>query len=124
MPPWLGGYLVTAADLFLTEVTAGAVDGAATLWISSSTIRSIAMSGVTIAAAATSETLSVKAAALALGSLSGTGRSLLSACTADRPLGVTLAAAAASATLSINAALPLSRKQERHRPLAARRVHR
>jgi len=48
-------------------------------------------------------------------------------CSARTPLialsGVTLAAAAASATLSIEAALALSRKLERHRPLAARRVH-
>jgi len=49
-------------------------------------------------------------------------------CSARAPLiaqsGVTLAAAAASATLSIEAALALFRRLERHRPLAARRVHR
>ena len=32
------GYLVTAADLFLTEVSAGAVGGGATLWVRSTTI--------------------------------------------------------------------------------------
>ena len=47
----------------------------------------IALSGVTLAAAAASATLSINAAALALGSLGGTGRSLLGVCTADRPVG-------------------------------------
>jgi hypothetical protein len=61
---------------------------------------------VTLAAAAASARLSLHAAALALGSLSGTGRSLLGA---HAPLialsGVTLAAAAAaSARLSRHAA--------------------
>jgi hypothetical protein len=37
----------------------------------------IALSGVTLAAAATSATLSINAAALAFGSLGGTGRLLL-----------------------------------------------
>jgi hypothetical protein len=32
------GYLVTAADLFLTEVSAGTVGGGATLWVRSTTI--------------------------------------------------------------------------------------
>jgi hypothetical protein len=36
------GYLVTAADMFPTEVPAGAMGGAATLWIRSTTIRSFA----------------------------------------------------------------------------------
>ena len=36
------GYLVTAADLLLTEVSAGAMGGGATLWIRSTTIRSFA----------------------------------------------------------------------------------
>ncbi|KOO35081.1 hypothetical protein Ctob_016543, partial [Chrysochromulina tobinii] len=36
------GYLVTAADMFPTEVPAGAVGGAGTLWIRSTTIRSFA----------------------------------------------------------------------------------
>jgi hypothetical protein len=173
----------------------------------------IAVSGVTLAAAAASATLSIKAASLALGSLSGimsgTGLSLFRVCTADRPFGcdarrrscvsersrstlllslseawaaqaarcsasaplialscAMLAAAAASATLSINAValslgslscirlslldmctadrcvgcdarrrscvgnaldqrcLSRSRKLGRHRPLAARRLHR
>jgi len=43
----------------------------------------ITLSGVTLAAAAASATLSIEAAALALGSLSGTGRSLLGSRTAD-----------------------------------------
>jgi hypothetical protein len=47
----------------------------------------IALSGVTLAAAAASATLLNKAAALALGSLSGTGRSMLGVRTADRPVG-------------------------------------
>jgi hypothetical protein len=47
----------------------------------------IALSGVTLAAEAASDTLSINAVALALGSLSGTGRSLLGGCTADRPVG-------------------------------------
>jgi hypothetical protein len=47
-----------------------------------------------------------EAAALALGSLSGTGRSLLACAPLIALSGVTLAAAAASATLSIM--LPLS----------------
>ena len=42
---------------------------------------------MTLATAAVSATLSIEAAALALGGLSGTGRSLLGACTADRPVG-------------------------------------
>jgi len=37
-----GGYLVSAADMFPTEVSAGAVGGAGTLWIRSTTIRSFA----------------------------------------------------------------------------------
>ena len=45
------------------------------------------MSGVTLAAAAALATLSINAASLALGSLGGTGRSLLGVCTADRPVG-------------------------------------
>jgi len=61
----------------------------------------IALPGVTLAAAAASETLSINAAALAIGSLGGTGRSLLSVCTADRPVGCDSAAAAALATVSI-----------------------
>jgi hypothetical protein len=64
----------------------------------------ITLSGVTLAAAAASATLSINAAALALGSLSGT----TARCSASAPLialpGVTLAFEAASATLSINAA--------------------
>jgi hypothetical protein len=36
------GYLVTAADMFATEVPAGAMGGAGTLWIRSTTIRSFA----------------------------------------------------------------------------------
>ena len=47
----------------------------------------IALSGVTLAAATASATLSIEAAALALRSLNGTGRSLLCARTADRPVG-------------------------------------
>jgi len=46
----------------------------------------IALSGVTLADAAASATLSINAAALALGSLGGTGRSLLGVCAADRPV--------------------------------------
>jgi len=61
----------------------------------------IALSGVTLAAAAASATLLIEAAASALGSLSGTGRSLLGVITRS---GVTHAAAAASASLSIQAA--------------------
>ena len=37
-----GGYLVTAADLFPTEASAGAMGGAGTLWVRSTTIRSFA----------------------------------------------------------------------------------
>ena len=81
----------------------------------------IALSGVTLAAAAASATLSINAA-LALGSVSSMNRSLLGMHAALS--GVTLAAAAASATLSIEAALALSRKLGRLGPLAARRVHR
>jgi len=62
----------------------------------------IALSGVKIAAAAASATLSIKAAALALGSSGVTGCSVSASMIALS--GVTLAAAAASATLSINAA--------------------
>ncbi len=47
----------------------------------------IALSGVTLAAEAASATLSINAAALALGSLSGTGRSVLGVCTAHLPVG-------------------------------------
>jgi hypothetical protein len=47
----------------------------------------IAQSGVTLAAAAASAALSIVAAALALRGLSGSVRSLLGACTADRPVG-------------------------------------
>ena len=47
----------------------------------------IAQSDVTLAAAAASATLSINAAALAIGSLGGTGRSLLGVCTADRLVG-------------------------------------
>jgi hypothetical protein len=36
------GYLVTAADLFLTQASAGALGGAATLWVRSATIRAFA----------------------------------------------------------------------------------
>jgi hypothetical protein len=47
----------------------------------------IALSGVTLAAEAASATLSIYAAALAFGSLSCTGRSLIGMCPADRPVG-------------------------------------
>jgi hypothetical protein len=47
----------------------------------------IALSDVTLATAAASATLSINAVALALGSLGGTGRSLLGVCTADRLVG-------------------------------------
>jgi len=47
----------------------------------------IALSGVTLAPTAASATLLIQAAALALGSLSGTGRSMLAVHTADRPVG-------------------------------------
>jgi len=47
----------------------------------------IALACATLAAAAASATLLIQAAALALGSLSGTGRSRRGACTADRPVG-------------------------------------
>ena len=47
----------------------------------------IALSGVTLAATAASAKLSIEAAAIALGSLSGTGRSLLGARSCDRPVG-------------------------------------
>jgi hypothetical protein len=84
--------------------------------------------GVTLAAAAASATLSINALSLALGSLGGTGRSLLSVCTADRPVGCDarrrscvcntldqrrFAAPAASATLSINAASPQELRRQR-----------
>jgi hypothetical protein len=47
----------------------------------------IALSGVTLAAAAASATLSIDADALAIGSFSCIGRSLLGVCAADRPVG-------------------------------------
>jgi hypothetical protein len=47
----------------------------------------ITLACATLAAAAASATLLIQAAALALGSLSGTGRSLLGECPADRPVG-------------------------------------
>ena len=46
-----------------------------------------ALSGVTLAAAAASAPLSINAAALAIGSFSGIGRSLLGVRTAERPVG-------------------------------------
>ena len=47
----------------------------------------IALSGVTLAAAAASATLSINADALAIGSFSCIGCSLLGVCAADRPVG-------------------------------------
>jgi hypothetical protein len=110
----------------------------------------IALSGVTLAAAAASATLSIEAAALALGSLSGTGRSLLGVRTADRPVGCDarrrscIGYAFDQAARRVSLQRPTcdarrrscvsnaldrsccyrSRKLKWHRPLVARRAHR
>jgi hypothetical protein len=52
--------------------------------------------------------------------LSGTGRSVLGVCTADRPVGC----AQLRRQRSRSSCCSRYRKLERHRPLAARRVHR
>ncbi len=84
----------------------------------------IALSGVTLAAATASATLSIEAAALALRSLNGSGCSLLSTCTEDRP-GVCNASCRSCVGYALDpSCCSCSRKLERHRPLAAWCVHR
>jgi len=84
----------------------------------------IALSGVTLAAATASATLSIEAAALALRSLNGSGCSLLSTCTEDRP-GVCNASCRSCVGYALDpSCCSCSRKLERHRLLAARRAHR
>ena len=84
----------------------------------------IALSGVTLAAATASATLSIEAAALALRSLNGSGCSLLSTCTEDRP-GVCNASCRSCVGYALDpSCCSCSQKLERHRLLAARRAHR
>jgi hypothetical protein len=84
----------------------------------------IAVSGVTLAAAAASATLSINAAALALGTLGGTGRSLLGVSTADRPVGCDARRRSCVGNTFDPRCCSRSRKLGRHRPLAARCLHR
>jgi len=81
----------------------------------------IALSGVTLAAADASATLSINAAALALGSLSCTGRLLLGVCTADRPVGCDARRRGYVSNALDQRCCSRFRKLGRHRPLAARR---
>jgi hypothetical protein len=80
----------------------------------------IALSGMTIAAAAASATLSIKAAALAPGSSGGTGCSLLGMCPADRPVGCHARRRSCVATALDQRCCSRSRKLELHKPLPAR----
>jgi hypothetical protein len=80
----------------------------------------IALSGMTIAAAAASATLSIKAAALALGSSGGTGCSLLGMCPADRPVGCHARRRSCVATALDQRCCSRSRKLELHKPFPAR----
>jgi len=94
----LSGATLAAAAYTLDHVAALALGSLSCTPLAARRTPPIALSGVTLAAAAASARLSLHAAALALGRLSGTGRSLLGA---HAPLialsGVTLAAAAAAA---------------------------
>jgi len=75
-------------------------------------------------AAAASATLPIKAAALTLGGLGGTGRSLLGVCTADRPVGCDARRRSCVGHALDQRCCPRSRRLGRHRPLAARCLHR
>ena len=75
-------------------------------------------------AAAASATLLIKAAALALGTLGGIGRSLLGVCTADRPVGCDARRRSCVGNTLDQRCCSRSRKLELHRPLSARHVHR
>jgi hypothetical protein len=79
----------------------------------------IALSGVTLAAAAASATLSINAVALALGSWSCIGLSLLDMCTADRRVGWDARRRSCVGNALDPRCYSRSRKLERHRPLAA-----
>ena len=85
----------------------------------------IALSGVTLAAAAATATatLSINTVALALGSLSGIGLSPLSMCTADRCVGCDARRRGCVGNALDQRCCSLSRKLERHRTLAVRRLH-
>jgi hypothetical protein len=74
-------------------------------------------------AAAASATLPINAAALALGGLGGTGRSLLGVCTADRPVGCDACRRSCVGHALDQRCCSRSRKLERHRLLGARCLH-
>ena len=84
----------------------------------------IALSCATLAAATASATLSINAVALPLGSLSCIGLSLLDMCTADHCVGCDARLRSCVGNALDQRCLSRSRKLGRHRPLAARRLHR